>query len=136
MGLSNWIINRANPSSRTAVTLRASDSASLDNEIMKFERKGYVRAGSPYTVREGGVYGRLVFLQPMAKVATEQTQSEPTETKKAEPAQKKSFKGLFIVLAVLAGLFLIMFIIAQINGRAMLKEHEDFIRDYEMELRR
>lgn len=137
MGLSNWILNRANPSNRTAVTLRASDSVSLDNEIMKFERKGYVRAGSPYTAREGGVYGKLVFFQPMTLVVTDQSvqpsNPKPVEVKQ-ESVQKKSYKGLFIVLAVIVGLFMIMFIVAQINSLIMFREHKDFFREYDMEL--
>lgn len=74
MGLMNWLLNRANSTSgNSAITVQASSPAFLDSEIMKMERKGYVRAGNPYSAVE---YGKTVFYQSM-RLAQQPTQTSP-----------------------------------------------------------
>ncbi len=63
MGFTNWLLNRASSTSgRSNITVRATDPVWLDSEVAKMERKGYVRAGNPYTVTR---YGKTEFYQSM-----------------------------------------------------------------------
>jgi len=102
MGLTNWTLNRANTTSgRSSITVRGTDPVTLDREIAKAERKGYVRIGNPYTARE---YNQTIFYQSMTlgvqQVATAsgETVTTPVEVKKSFPWGWLIF-GLLLVVA-------------------------------------
>lgn len=89
MGTTNWLLNRSQSGARS-ITVRASDPMFLDNEVEKYEKKGYERVGQPYTAREGGVYGKTVYYQTME-----------TTKQNAEAHQSKNTIITLIVIAVI-----------------------------------
>lgn len=91
MGLVNWLGNKAQSGARN-ITLSARSTVGLDSEISKYEAKGYVRVGQPYTAREGGVYGPMVYYQSMT--TTNEISSE---------IQQNNTKTSAAVIAILIG---------------------------------
>lgn len=98
MGFSNWTLNRANTTSgRSSITVRGTDPVTLDREITKAERKGYVRIGNPYTARE---YNQTIFYQSMT-LGVQQVTTASGETVTTPVEVKKSFPWGWLILGLI-----------------------------------
>lgn len=98
MGFSNWMLNRANTTSgHSTITVRGTDPVTLDREIAKAERKGYVRIGNPYTARE---YNQTIFYQSMT-LGVQQVTTTSGETVVTPVEVKKSFPWGWLIFGLL-----------------------------------
>lgn len=126
MGFNNWLNNRAvSTSNRCSITVRASDPAWLDSEVAKMERKGYVRAGNPYTATQ---YGKMTFYQTMVLEQQPVQQESKVKVEHKEVNKKKLLTVILVAVAVVVGFLGIVAIINH-NNRARWMDDFESVED-------
>lgn len=136
MGFISWLGNRAvSTSGRSSITVEASDPVYLDREIMKMERKGYVRAGNPYTATTH--YGKITFYQSMVLTQEAAEQATPTTATPKTTAPRKPInkKKLAIVISVLVLGFLLFIGITAISSHIRFMQWQEEMNLEDQELR-
>ena len=135
MGFISWLGNRAvSTSGRSSITVEASDPVYLDREIMKMERKGYVRAGNPYTATTH--YGKTTFYQSMVLTKEAMEQTTPVAAPKTSAPRKPiNKKKIAIVISVLVLGFLLFIGITAISSHIRFMQWQEEMNLEDQELR-
>jgi hypothetical protein len=145
MGLSNWTLNRmsahAAPGKNTVITVEARNPHSLNSEIMKFMKKGYV-VQQTYTSQTGyktNFYATMILqageeqtVQPQREHVVAEKKVAPATKQVEQPSAeqqpaKKNNTVLIIVLSIIGAVFMFFVIAIIVNALTPTPTFEDMM---------